>query len=95
MEPKSVKILRVPALVKKLGIGRSTVYDWLDPSSDRHDPTFPQRVKLGAKTVGWLESEIDARILSKVKTANACFAIVWKIIWERVSTTLFPLALQT
>ena len=67
MEPKSVKILRVPALVKKLGIGRSTVYDWLDPSSDRHDPTFPPRVKLGAKTVGWLESEIDAWILSKVK----------------------------
>lgn len=67
MEPKSVKILRVPALVKKLGIGRSTVYDWLDPNSDRHDPTFPQRVKLGAKTVGWLESEIDAWILNKAK----------------------------
>ncbi|WP_331251620.1 helix-turn-helix transcriptional regulator [Enterobacter hormaechei] len=48
-------------------MGRSTVYDWLDPNSDRHDPTFPQRVKLGAKTVGWLESEIDAWILSKIK----------------------------
>ncbi|MBD8127128.1 MULTISPECIES: helix-turn-helix transcriptional regulator [Erwiniaceae] len=64
---QTVNILRVPALVKKLGIGRSTVYDWLDPDSDRFDPTFPQRVKLGAKAVGWLESEIDAWVLSKTK----------------------------
>lgn len=67
MEPKPVKILRVPALVKKLGIGRSTVYDWIDPNSNRHDPTFPLRIKLGAKTVGWLEFEIDSYILSKIK----------------------------
>jgi len=62
---QTVTILRVPALVKKLGIGRSTVYDWLDPKSDRYDPTFPLRLKLGVKAVGWLESEIDEWILNK------------------------------
>ena len=62
---QTVTILRVPALVKKLGIGRSTVYDWLDPKSDRYDPTFPLRLKLGEKAVGWLESEIDEWILNK------------------------------
>jgi len=35
MEPTAVKILRIPALVKKLGIGRSTIYDWSDFSLKR------------------------------------------------------------
>lgn len=67
MEPKSVKILRVPALVKKLGLGRSMIYDWLDPNSGRYDPTFPLRIKIGVKAVGWLGSEVDEWILSKTK----------------------------
>jgi len=70
MEPTAVKILRIPALVKKLGIGRSTVYDWLKPDSNRYDPTFPLSVKLGMKTVGWLESEIDAWLLSKIEQSR-------------------------
>ncbi len=65
MEPTAVKILRIPALVKKLGIGRSTVYDWISPKSDHYDPTFPLRIKIGVKAVGWLESEVDEWILSK------------------------------
>lgn len=67
MEPTAVKILRIPALVKKLGIGRSTIYDWIDPDSTRYDPTFPLRIKIGVKAVGWLESEVDEWILSKTK----------------------------
>ncbi|WP_288493422.1 AlpA family transcriptional regulator [uncultured Pantoea sp.] len=67
MESTAVKILRIPALVKKLGIGRSTIYDWMKPGTTRYDPTFPSKVQLGVKTVGWLESEIDEWILSKTK----------------------------
>ncbi|BCT20247.1 AlpA family phage regulatory protein [Enterobacter ludwigii] len=55
----SVKILRISALVKKIGISRSTIYDWLNPKSPRYDATFPKQRRLGMQSVGWMESEID------------------------------------
>lgn len=61
----SVKILRIPALVDKLGIGRSTIYDWINPKSPRYDDTFPKQRRLGSKSVGWLESEVDQWLLQR------------------------------
>lgn len=65
-----LKILRMPALETKLGISRSTIYDWLNPKSPRYDPTFPRPHRLGRQSVGWLESEIDNWILER-NAANA------------------------
>ncbi|TKV07680.1 AlpA family phage regulatory protein [Citrobacter sp. wls619] len=60
-----LKILRMSALETKLGISRSTIYDWLNPNSPRYDPTFPKQQHLGRKSVGWLESEIDYWLLQR------------------------------
>ncbi|WP_443006648.1 AlpA family phage regulatory protein [Serratia sp. MMO-24] len=49
-----MKILRLRAVVQKIGIARSTIYDWINPKSPRYDPTFPRQVQLGQKSVGWL-----------------------------------------
>ncbi|AZK61598.1 MULTISPECIES: helix-turn-helix transcriptional regulator [Pectobacterium] len=65
MSSSTVKILRMPALVKKLGIARSTIYDWINPKSPRYDETFPKQCRLGNQSVGWLESEIDQWILQR------------------------------
>lgn len=61
----AVKILRIPALMSKLGIARSTIYDWLNPKSPRYDNTFPKQRRLGRQSVGWLESEIDYWLLQR------------------------------
>lgn len=53
------KILRLKDVMEKLKISRSTIYDWINPKSPRYDPTFPKQRRLGMKSVGWLESEID------------------------------------
>ncbi|QLP46853.1 helix-turn-helix transcriptional regulator [Klebsiella michiganensis] len=45
--------------MEKLGIARATIYDWLNTKSPRYDPTFPIQRRLGTKSVGWLESELD------------------------------------
>ncbi|WP_114973649.1 AlpA family phage regulatory protein [Rhodoferax ferrireducens] len=37
-------ILRMKAVPPKIGVGRSTVYGWLDPNSASYDPTFPKRI---------------------------------------------------
>ncbi|URW82155.1 AlpA family phage regulatory protein [Alcaligenes sp. DN25] len=53
------RIVRLKQLSAIIGLGKSTVYDYLDPKSPRHDPTFPKPIKLGASAVGWLEEEIN------------------------------------
>lgn len=63
----SVRILRLPAVIDKTGIARATIYDWLNPKSPRYDKTFPKKRMLGAKSVGWVESEIDEWLLQRSK----------------------------
>ncbi|MCW8114093.1 AlpA family phage regulatory protein [Yersinia intermedia] len=62
---QTVKILRMRAVVAKLGIARSTIYDWLNAKSPRHDPAFPKPYPLGRQSVGWLESELDEWIMQR------------------------------
>ena len=65
----TVKILRMPALTNKLGIARSTIYDWINPASPRYDETFPRQLHLGSQSVGWLESDIDHWLLQRNNNA--------------------------
>lgn len=62
-----VRILRLPAVIHKTGIARATIYDWLNPKSPRYDETFLKKRMLGAKSVGWVESEIDEWLLERSK----------------------------
>ncbi|EAP2786388.1 AlpA family phage regulatory protein [Salmonella enterica] len=62
---QTVKVLRMRAVAAKLGIARSTIYDWLNAKSPRHDPAFPKPYPLGKQSVGWLESELDEWILQR------------------------------
>lgn len=57
-------VIRRNDVCKKLKISNSTLYNKLNQSSHQYDPSFPKRVRLGASSVGWIESEIDDWILS-------------------------------
>lgn len=50
-----VKVIRMKGLSELLSVSRSTLYDWLNPSSPRHDAAFPRPIRLSAKggAVGW------------------------------------------
>ncbi len=61
-------ILRLPTVIERIGIGRSTIYDWINPTSPRYDPTFPKQKKLGKQSVGWIESEINDWLLQREST---------------------------
>lgn len=52
-------VLRMKNLTQKLGISRSSIYDKINPKSQRYDSTFPKPIKLGASAVGWVEVEVD------------------------------------
>lgn len=66
---QAMKILRIRAVMAKIGISRSTIYDWLNPKSKRYDSTFPKPRRLGKQSIGWLEADLD-RWLLQCKTTN-------------------------
>lgn len=62
IEPRplhTLAILRRRQVEKKLGIGRSTIYDKMNPNSPRHDADFPRPIRLGLGAVGWVEHEVE------------------------------------
>lgn len=56
----TLQILRMKELVKRTGLSRATLYTLIAT-----DPTFPKKIKLSARSVGYLESEVDAWIASR------------------------------
>lgn len=57
-------ILRLPAIKARTGLSRSTIY--LKVSQG----TFPAPVSLGARAVGWVESEINAWLTERIEQSR-------------------------
>lgn len=53
-----ITIIRLPKLIKLIGLSRAAIYQRLQPSSPYYDDTFPKRVRLGRKSVGWRLSDV-------------------------------------
>lgn len=65
----ALTILRRTQVEARTGLSRSSIYSRLKPNPKRpgdFDPTFPKPVQLGAKSVGWVESEIEAWLAARV-----------------------------
>lgn len=63
-QTQSPKVLRRLETISRLGVSKSTFQDWQNPKSKRYRPDFPKKIQLGANSVGYLESEINAFIQS-------------------------------
>lgn len=59
---KSLRILRMKQLVERTGLSRATLYVLMST-----DPTFPAKIKLTARSVGFLESDVDQWISSRMQ----------------------------
>ncbi len=57
-------ILRLPQVKIRVGLSRSSIY--LAVSQGK----FPRPVNLGARAVGWLESEVDAWLSQRVELSR-------------------------
>jgi prophage regulatory protein len=58
----ALTILRRKQVEARTGLSRSAIYAKLRHNPRRpgdFDPTFPKPVSVGARAVGWLESEIE------------------------------------
>ena len=60
----SVRILRLPQVLARAGLSRSTIYRRLA------DGSFPEPVSLGARAVGWIEWEVDEWIRQRIAASR-------------------------
>ena len=59
------KILRLRTVMGRTGLTRSMAYELV------REGRFPRPINLGARAVGWLESEINAWIAARVEASRA------------------------
>ena len=65
------QIYRLKQVMECTGLSRSTIYDKMDSKSPRHDPSFPQSIKLTESSVGWVASEVYKWIESRIAASRA------------------------
>ncbi len=58
-------ILRRPEVEARTGLGCSTIYDGIKAG------TFPAPIQLGPQAVGWIESEINEWLATRVAARDA------------------------
>ena len=58
------RVLRLPRVQARTGLSRSSIY------MRAANGTFPQPVRLGARAVGWIESEVDAWIREQIAASR-------------------------
>lgn len=56
------KMLRVRQVIERTGLPRSSLYLLIERGE------FPRQVKLGPRTVAWVESEIDEWMSARIAT---------------------------
>jgi len=61
----TARILRLPQVRTATGLSRSSIYAKVKEGS------FPRYISLGARSVGWLESEVQAWIDERVKASRS------------------------
>jgi prophage regulatory protein len=60
----SNSILRLPQVKIRVGLSRSSIYLAISQGN------FPRPVSLGARAVGWLESEVEAWLSQRVELSR-------------------------
>ena len=58
------KILRLPIVLDRTGLSRSTVYQRVAEGK------FPRPVSLGARAVGWIETEVEEWIARQIDVSR-------------------------
>ena len=57
-------ILRLPVVKARTGLSRSTIYLHMT------DGSFPRPVSLGARAIGWVESDVESWISRKIEESK-------------------------
>jgi prophage regulatory protein len=59
-----MRLIRLKSVIDSTGMARSTIYKYID------EGLFPKPVSLGARSVAWVESEVQDWILCRIKVRD-------------------------
>ncbi|MCS3769594.1 prophage regulatory protein [Aeromonas hydrophila] len=59
------RVIRLPELVKYLSVSRSTIYSWTSPRSPQFDQSFPKKIRLGERSVGFILGDVQNWLKNK------------------------------
>lgn len=59
-----LRLLRLPDVVERTGLPKSTIYLWMGRG------TFPHNITLGFRSVAWMEHEIEEWIAERVRVSR-------------------------
>ena len=57
-------MLRLPTVKSRTGLSRSSIYLRIS------EGTFPKQILLGKRTIGWVESEIEAWLSNQIEQSR-------------------------
>ncbi len=60
------QLINIKQVVDFTGVSRSTIYEMMDEFSPYYDPTFPKKVTITTKRIGWSAWEINQWIEDKL-----------------------------
>lgn len=60
------RIIRLPEVVERTGISRSLIYRLIKEGS------FPEQIHTSKRTSGWLESEVNDWVQSRIDESRKC-----------------------
>lgn len=58
-------LIRLPRVRKDTGLGRSSIYEGVAAG------TFPKPVRIGARAVAWVESEVNEWVAQRIAARDA------------------------
>jgi prophage regulatory protein len=62
--PGGATVLRLPTVKSRVSLSRSSIYAAIAKNA------FPSPIKLGERAVGWLESDIEAWLTSRIQASR-------------------------
>jgi prophage regulatory protein len=67
-------MLRLPTVKSRTGLSRSSIYLRISQGS------FPKQISLGKRTIGWVESEIEAWLSNQIEQSRNAKSSKAKVI---------------
>lgn len=64
-------LIRRQDVERLTGLGRSAIFERLNPNSRYHDPKFPKPINIGgSNSTRWIESEVQTWIQGKIEASR-------------------------
>lgn len=64
MSTENIRFLRLPAIIMRTGLSRSTIYKYIS------EGTFPKQISLGCRTSAWVESEVNDWMRKRIELSR-------------------------